>query len=415
MRHRRVWRLFFAGMIAAIAIGLAAFVAFTRTQGGRTRVLNYTLSAVGGRLNGYLDVADLDGNLVTGAKLYAVSLLDADSAVIVRADSAFANYELPSFFGGDVVLNQLVLYGADVSLRKFPGDSLWNYQEVLLDTTQAPGGAARATILRDVRLVDARITVRMPWEPDSTASAAAQAIEVRDALADSSRIEVARHPAGGYLRTMRFEVDDAELSDIVISGDERGGTYVRLESASARARLYRGEPLVVREAEGELAMSQGMMRFRFPAVALPGSRIAASGIVDMREPVPKYDLAVAADSVDLGDMLWIYPRLPANGRASFEMKMETRDEGTLFRFDTLRFSAPGTRLVGSFGVLLGETLLFTDVNLTAQPLRMETIEAMLPQELPVQGLHIGAVEIRSSGGGAAAARRPAGAVPRPRA
>lgn len=396
MRHRRVWSLVLSGMVAAFAIGFAAFVAFTRTEGGRTRVLEYTLSAVGGRLNGYLEVARLDGNLVTGAKLYDFELRDADSVLIVKADSAYANYELPSFFGGDVVLNELVLYSAELALRKFPGDSLWNYQEVLLDTARVPGeGPARATIIRNARVVDARVTVRMPWAPDTTASSIEQAIEVREALADTSRIEVARHAEGGYLRTMRFEVDDAEVADLVISGDERGGTFLRVESARARAQLYRGDPLDIRAVEGELSMHQGVLRYDFPSVTLPGSRLGSRGVVDLREPLPRYDLAVSADSVDLDDLTWLYPRMTEDGRASFEMVLETHPEGTLFRFDDLRFTAPGTRLTGSFGVMLGEALSFTRVNLTAQPLRVETIEEMLPRELPVRGLHIGAVEIRS--------------------
>lgn len=407
MRHPRVWSLVLAGMVAAFAIGFAAFVAFTRTQAGRERVLEYTLSAVGGRLNGYLHVARLDGNLVTGAKLYELELRDADSVLIVKADSAYANYALPSFFGGDVVLRELVLYRAELALRRFPGDSLWNYQEVLLDTARVPGdGPARATILRNVRLVDAQISVRLPWTADTTASATAQEVELREALADSSRVVVGPHPGGGHLRTMRFEVDDAEISDLVIAGDVRGGTFLRVESARGRAQLYRGDPLDIRELAGELAMHRGKLRYSFPTIALPASRLGSSGVIDMRGPYARYDLTVAADSVRLRDLAWLYPRMPENGRASFDMVLETRDEGTRYRFDGLRFTAPGTRLEGSFGIVVGEAARFTDVNLTARPLRVETIEAMLPQGLPVQGLHIGAVEIRSRE--AAAAASPAG-------
>ena len=42
-----------------------------------------------------------------------------------------------------------------------PGDSLWNYQALLQDTTpEVPGRRGRATILRELDLVDARVTVR---------------------------------------------------------------------------------------------------------------------------------------------------------------------------------------------------------------------------------------------------------------
>ena len=81
---------------------------------------------------------------------------------------------------------------------------------------------------------------------------------------------------------------------------------------------------------------------------------------------------------------------------------------TLYRFRDLEFTAPGTRLAGSFGLVVGETMEFTDVNLTAAPLRVETIEQMLPSGLPVTGLTIGEVEIRSSGPATRAAASAAG-------
>src|SRR5687768_17473555 len=213
-----------------MVLGIVAVAVFTRTQGGRTRVLDFTLEKVGGRLNGDLDVGGLAGNLITGAKLYDLSLRDADSALIIQADSAYVNYELPTFFGGDVVLTRLVIYSGQLFISKAPGDSLWNYQEVLLDTTRTPGdpGAARATIISSARFVESEVTVHAPWEP-AAESGREREIEIAEALADTSRLEVTE-VEGGYLRRMFFEVADASISDLVISSDERGGTFVRVDS-----------------------------------------------------------------------------------------------------------------------------------------------------------------------------------------
>mgnify|MGYP006145723515 CR=1 FL=1 len=100
--------------------------------------------------------------------------------------------------------------------------------------------------------------------------------------------------------------------------------------------------------------------------------------------------------------------MPEGGRASFRMWLETRGEATLYRFRDLAFTAPGTRLVGSFGLIVGDALEFTDANLTASPLRVQTIEEMLPAGLPVSGLTIGEVEIRSSGSATQASTRATG-------
>ena len=57
--------------------------------------------------------------------------------------------------------------------------------------------------------------------------------------------------------------------------------------------------------------------------------------------------------------------------------------------------APGTHLTGRFGMLLGDTLRFVDADLRADPLDVRTVEALLPEGLPVRGLVIGGAEIRS--------------------
>lgn len=398
MRHPRVWRLVLTGALAAFVLGLAAFAVFTRTEGGRKRVLDYTLSAVGGRLNGKLNVARLDGNLITGAKLYGLELLDADSAVVVRADSAYVNYELPSFFGGDVVLNSLVLYSAEAFLHKLPGDSLWNYQEVLLDTTRAPGerGPGRATIINAARFIASELTVDAPWEPAKDLTPRERQIEIRDALADTSRL-VVKEVEGGYQRRMFFQIEDARVPDLVIAGDPRGGTFVEVESATLLAHLYRGDPIDIDDVAGELTLHEGVVSYSAGRIMLPGSQLTSVGRVDMRGEEPAYDLTVDAERVTLADMTWLFPTLPESGAASFAMSLETRDAGTLYRFRELTLTAPGTRVVGSFGLLMGEAMEFTDVNLTAAPLRVSTIEEMLPAGLPVRGLTIGEVEIRSSG------------------
>lgn len=312
MRHRRVWSLVLSGAAAALVLGLAGLTALTRTEWGRERVLEYTLTAVGGRLHpgASLNVERLDGNLITGAKLYSVELKGANGEVVVAADSAFADYELPSFLAGDVVLNRLVLYNASVALSKLPGDSLWNYQQILFDTTTGPStGPGRATLVDQARLVDSHVTVSQAWAPDSTASPAAQAREIREALADTSRIQVTR-VENGYVRTMTFEVESAAVSELVIAGDERGGTYLRVDSVRATAQLYRGPPLQVRQAAGQLVLDDGVLQYDFPTLRLPDSALSSKGLVDLTGPEPRYDLAVSGDTIDLDDMGWIYPHLP---------------------------------------------------------------------------------------------------------
>jgi hypothetical protein len=394
-RPRFPWLPLLVGVAVAIAVVVAGVGYVTRTEWGRAKILAFTLQKLGGRLNGRLVVERLEGNLLTGARLYRVTLDDATGTRLLSADSAYIDYRLPSFFGGDMVIRRLDLYDARLFLRRLPGDSLWNYQHVLLDTTRTEvTTAGKATLIDRMRLVKATAEVQIPWAPDTSLTPRQQRRQTAEALADTSVIDVRRAP-GGFLRTMAFRVDTANVAQLTVAPDERGGIYVRILNAAADANLYRGEPLRVRAIEGQLTMRDGVVRYEAPAVALPGSRLNTEGTVDVRGGAPKYDVLMNGDSVALADLRWLFPRYPTSGRASFRVAVETRPEGLFVRMRDLRLTAPGTHVTGAFGLVLGDSVIFTDLNLEAQPVDVPTVQRFLPTDIPVRGLHLGGVEVHS--------------------
>lgn len=392
---RRSWTWLLAGAALALVLALVAIAAITRTDWGRGKVLELTLGALGGRLNGELEVDRLEGNVLTGARLYGITLKDAESVPLLQADSAFLEYDLPTFLGGDVVINVLVLYDPELLLVRLPTDTLWNYQKILQDTARQTGGrAARATMIEQLRLVSADVTVRLPWEPDESLSPAAQRQELRVALMDTSRL-VVDSVAGGYLRTMIFAVDEALLSSVSVAPDERGGTSLAVDTAAGEAFLYREPALRIRHLEGELGLREGVMRYRAPTIVLPDSRAESVGVVDVTGEEPAYDLLFTVDSAALADLQWLFPTLPDEGVAEGRLWLETRPEGLMILARDFRAAAPGTRIRGDFGLVFGDTLRFLETELVADPLDVPTVERLLPAGLPVEGLRIGAVEIGS--------------------
>lgn len=396
-RFTRRWTPFFGGVVAAIALVIAFLLLFTQTNPGRERILAITLETLGGQLSegSELVIVRLEGGMFTGARAYDLTLRDPAGREMVTADSAYIEYRLPTFFGGDVVINRLVLHGAQVLLYRFPGDSLWNYQAVLQDTTpEVPGQRGRATILESARLVDAVVTVRLPWEPADDVTGAARDREIEAALSDTSRLAVESVP-GGYLRTIVVRTPDTTVEDLTVAPDERGGTYLRIMQAAALVELYRDEPLRIEALQGELSMREGVVRYSAPLVQMPDSRVATSGVLDLTGDEPLYDLLVVGTDVALRDVQWLYPAFPDEGEATFAMQIETRPDNIYLRAADLDMRVPGTRLVGDFTVLMGDSLLFSDVSLRADPLDMNTVEGMLPVAIPVRGLQIGALEIES--------------------
>jgi hypothetical protein len=378
-----------AFLLAAFALGI-----FTRTDWGRERVLAFTLKRLGAGINGELVVKRLEGNLLTGAKLHGVVLRSRDGDPFLLADSAYVNYDPRTLTTPRIHLDLLVLYDPEVYVRRLPGDTLWNYQKIFADTTERP---ERITLADRVRVVNGFVRVQLPWEPDRGLSPRERQREIREVLSDSSDLMVKRVP-GGILQTVELSRLYGELSRVRFAPGTEVGTYVAVDTLAGRVQYFR-TPFQVRGLEGEVTVLPDRVEYRAPRAVVNTTPLSTYGVIrppETREELTKYDILFRSDSVALRDFRWLYPRFPKDATGRLSLLIETRPEGTLFLARDMRLRAPGTRLTGSFGMITGDTLRFVDVDLRASPLRVATIEEMLPEGMPVRGLRIGEAEIRGT-------------------
>lgn len=387
------------GIAIALLIGAGAIAAISQTAWGREQVLGFTLGALGGRLNGELTVDHLEGNLIAGARLYDVGLVDTEGQPLVEADSVYIQYRLATFLGGDIVINRLAVYNADVNIFRMPGDTLWNYQKVLQDPTPSPtAGPPTATLIERMFLHDAHVEIRAPMEGDPRLSPERREEELQLALADTARYMIEEVP-GGYLQTNLIDVRDGEVAELFIGPDERGGIYLEVVDGDADIRIWRDPPLEVRGATLEMHLTQGVLSYSASRIELPNSRGESRGQVDMTGDRPLYDLVITAPEFALSDLRWLYPWLPENpaaGSGSAKLWVEDREDGLLVAARDLDLKMPDTHVVGDFGLITNvesESIRFVNVDLEADPLRAESVEQLLPEDLPVEGLVIGGAEI----------------------
>ncbi len=396
-----------AGVVVAFLLAAVALGTFTRTEWGRKRILDYTLERLGAGIQGELRVRRLDGNLLTGAKLYGVALRSRDGEPFVVADSAYLNYDVRTLTTPRIHIDLLVLYDPEIYVRRMPGDTLWNYQEIFADTT-GRRGPERITLVDRIRVVNGFVRVQLPWEPDRRLTPREKQAETRYVLSDSSQLVVKRVP-GGILQTVELSGLRGGISRVRFSPGTEVGTFAAIDSLSGRVRYFK-TPFDVRGVTGAVAVLRDRTEFRSPRLVLNTTPLSAQGVIrppKTREDFTMYDVSFRSDSVRLGDFRWLYRRFPKDATGALSLLVETRpDGGTLFLARGMRLRAPGTRLSGSFGMVTGDTLRFLDVDLRAAPLRVRTVEEMLPEGLPVRGLRVGEVEIR----GAPAREPPSGGV-----
>lgn len=394
MERRGRWALWaFAGLLLGVILAAAVVSAFARTDAGRERILALTVRSIGGQLGegSSLTIDRLEGNLLTGAKLYNLTLRGPDAKQLLQVDSAFVDYDVRTLLGNDLVLDRLIAFGAEVFVQRLPGDTLWNYERIFPGNPQDTA-RGRVTIIKQARIVRTFALVQLPWEPDSTLTGADRDSVIAEALTDSSDVLVERVP-GGFLRSYRVWILDADVARLVNGRGDRIGTYARIRDLSGNAQIFR-EPVRIFGLQGEFGFRDGQLNFRADTARLPNSVLSAAGVVDVGDTL-RYDVVFRSRQLALRDLQWLYAPIPRDGDVAGVLAIETRPAGLFFQVDSLRLRAPGTRIRGSFGLRTGDTIRFVDPDLVADPLRVRTVESMLPTELPVRGLRIGAAEIRT--------------------
>jgi hypothetical protein len=405
---------------AALAFLVANIVA--RSRPGHQWVLNQTLKALGGAIQGgRLVVARVDGNLFEGAKLYGISLRDEQGRAFILADSAYAKYDVRTLLAPRIQIDSLTMYRPRIWVFKLPGDSLWNYQQIFRDTTvrdTTRPRLERSTGLAFVRMVDGTVRVETPFRADTALPAREQQRLIREFLSDSGAVIIRRVPRG-YVRTVDLKQLYGVLTRVRFGPGSQMGTTARIDTLRGDVQFYR-KPIVIRFLRGTFSLpgaemgstgyagynglKTGFAEFDIPEARLQGTKMAVSGVVRFDNyprwfnPAlgPMYDIAMRGDSVTFKDFQWLYPKFPGNLAGRMNLLIENRPEGLMIDARNTRLHAPGTRITGSFGFILGDTIRFVDVNVDSRPIRVSLIEQMLPDGLPVRGLVLGGAEIRGN-------------------
>jgi hypothetical protein len=390
-RHRFRWLL--TGMAIGVTIFLMALLILSQTVVGHRQVLRIVLGALADQVEGTITVERVTGNLLRGALLHGVSVHGHDGEALLVADSVFLDYRLRSLAVGDIVINRAHLYEPSVFLQRIPGDTLWNFQRIFPTDPERPPEDRRPVIVNELELVNGLVVLQSPWTPNENAPPAEQEREIERALADTSRVMVSRVP-GGYMRTYRFERLIGRAEGVIVARDEHGGTSVRIQELAGDLYIWR-QPVELRGMRAALRVREGRVEYVADRVSLPGSELSSYGIIPAGAAETRLDVRFSGDTVSFPDFQWLWPHLPDRGGGTLHLVIERRPEGILYLARGLRLRPPGTVIEGEFGVIVGDTVRFVDVNLDADPLDLATVEALLPVELPVTGLHIGGVQLRT--------------------
>ena len=381
-------------VLAALALG-AAFAAIavhilTETQFGAERVRSFVVGQIERRIQGAVQIGRLrPGGLFGGATIEDLRIEGPGGEPFIRVDSVRVRYDLGNLLAGRWIFRDVALYGAVVVLQRLPGDTAWNYQYAFADTTPDGGGPRPFILIEDARVVDGTIIVRTPWEPEP-----GELVEPEDTarliLEPAPR---APGPGTGLVREVRFEDVNAMLPRVLWSSPLEEGRLFQVASLSTRGYLYK-QPFLLTGFRGTVTQRDSLVSIDARDLRLPDSRATGVGRFIKGDERDLYDLRIDGKEIAFRDLQWLYPDFPDDGGGTAQIRIESlQPQGTLWLFEDARIRAPGTEMAGSFGIVTGDTLYFTQVRLRASPLDLQLLSDVLPGDLPLDGLLVGTVEV----------------------
>lgn len=384
-RAHRITLYVVAGLaLAAVLVGIAFFV-LTRTEFGLQRVRNYAVDWVGDRFQGRFQIESVTttSGLLGDVMLRGVTLDDPAGQPVMRADSMLLNYKWRTLAGGEVIFDKLELYDPELFISKMPGDTAWNYELAFADTTPGKPGPAKLVILNDLRLHSAHVEVRMPLD-----------LEKIDEPADTARMILERVERG-IVRVMRFEELNATVPRALWSSPNEKGRIFSIARLATRGYVWQ-TPLELQDAQGTVAIQDSIVTFEAPKLRFPNSTAEGIGRAIIGDPL-RYDLSFTGRDIRFEDFQWVYPTLPDEGGGRLQVRLQTRpNDQLLLLVDNARIRTPGSELAGTFGVVFGDSLYFTEVDLRAEPLDMDLIRRLIPRKLPIDGLVVGSLRVEGT-------------------
>ncbi|HEY9480177.1 MAG TPA: hypothetical protein VIP79_08800, partial [Gemmatimonadaceae bacterium] len=390
---RTAVRIVLIAIAAILALVFLGVMTLTNTDWGRERVRRFTLDALGKSAHGIIHLGTIQGNLLEEVILVDLSITDSAGRPFVSIRRARAQYRISDLLRQRIGLTSLALEQPVIVLSKLPGpDSLWNFQRIFpptgaADTSRGLGSWITAN---NVRLTNGRITVRLPWSPSDTLSAAQRDSAIRVALAGETRAQVVEVP-GGYQSIMDFQKIQAALPHVRLADPDSASRLFRVGELRMVALPFTPPAAEIRSLKGDFRMGTDSLWFRGVAASLPGTRLTLSGAYMLESG--DVNLQTNARPLALADLRWLYPALPSSGGGSARLDMRYRPKGVSdFMVPSAELTVDSGSLAGMMGVEMASEggLRLHDTDLQFDRVRTSTIEALVPGlEIPRSGTFAG--------------------------
>ncbi|MEP6999730.1 MAG: hypothetical protein ABI969_04590, partial [bacterium] len=380
-RARRIVRAMLVFVIGPIVVGFIVVLVLAMSSWGHERVRRFAVSRANQGLIGELSIGEVGGNLLTGATLTNVQLIDSLKHPVFAARRVDVRYSIMAALRREVVIRSLELDTPLVVLDKRPG-ARWNFQSLLKPST-TPKDTTQMSVppqVSNITIRHGRFLYRRPWHPDSTLTAAQRDSTVAKALDSTARRRTVRVP-DGYQRILDYRDIDAKLPVVTLArGTEP--TAVQISALSMIAEPYRPPSIDIRSLVGTLYASKDSLWWRGAHMTLPGSNVTGDGTIGFHRSGFRLDLT--GSPVAFADLRWLDPKRFTKGAGKLRYQMRITGDTAEYAISDadLTFGGDAT-LVGNAAVARVTSgkhaeLLIRGADLTVARLGTATLHELAP-------------------------------------
>ncbi|HEX6574119.1 MAG TPA: translocation/assembly module TamB domain-containing protein [Gemmatimonadaceae bacterium] len=386
---------FFAAIVIVALLLVIGVYTLSNTDWGREQVRKRIVAILQGNTHGIIKVGKVSGNLLKGFTLHDLSITDSAGAPFVKADQASARYALRSLIGSRIDFDDVKLVHAVIVLDRPPGGK-WNFERIFpRDTVTATGPKKTKwgswVRFTDVTLVDADLTVRSPWEPESSLTGPGKNDAIREALGPDGRLAIIEVP-GGYQKVSKFHRINAQLPLLRLADPNFKTHRADVASMNMIAEPFRPPAVTVKSLIGGFDFTSDSVWWQDVKVQLPSSNLKGSG----RYTIASNDLTLRAhgDPVATADLRWIYPRIPERGSGRLDFAMDWVGDTSIYIARNADVRIADAHLAGDLGVTVAEEFSVHDTNLRFNNLDTRLIEQMFPSvKAPRSGILSGRAKL----------------------
>ena len=379
-RARHVAKVLLSFVVAPILLGATIVLVLATTPWGNERVRRLVVSQANQRLAGELSIDRMRGNLLSGATLTNVQLLDSLKHPVFAARRVEVHYGLMAALRREVVIESIVLDTPVVVLDKRPGER-WNFQSLMKRSTTPADTTVTKTppVLKEITVRHGRLVYRRPWRPDSTLTAAARDSAITKALDPAARKRTMRVP-NGYQRVLDYRNIDAHLPSVTMAHGKQP-LAVQIGALSMIGEPYRPPSIDVRSLIGTLFVNKDSLWWRGAHMVLPGSKVSGDGTIGFHRSGFLLDLT--GSPVALADLRWLAPKLTSDGGGNLRYRMHLFGDTAEFAITDADIKYGDASLVGNASVARVGTgkhadMIIKGADLTVAHLRTATIHELAP-------------------------------------